>query len=481
MKHIPKIKCTQNYKEDIIMDNKENKAYIESLVQKGRAAVEEISGYTQEQIDNMVQAISKASMACAMEVAQINLVETGMGNLQMLTGAASGAMLFYDGVKGQKSLGLIDEDPVTGLRTYAKPMGVLCCTAPSTTPVFNIVFVAINGLKSGNAVISCPHPNAKRCAVREVEILRDALVSVGAPADLLQVIEEPTLESSGLLMEACDAIIAVGGAAMVKAAYSKGKPCFGVGQGNVQTLMGKAYPNVDKMAKEIFESRIGSNGVPCTGEQTLWIHRDRHDEVFAAFQKLGADVISDKATIDKMRKTFFDEKGINRAIVGKRPKKALKAVGIEMEELNDSVQLLVVDLNSWGKDEPLAREIMFPILRVNMYDDFQEAARLARANLLIEGAGHSAGVWSQDEKEIDFAAATLPVGRLLVEQGGTNSTGSFFNGLPFTNAVGCGTWGGNSISENLTFKHLRNFTKVANLKNEGALMTTDFEKMMACD
>lgn len=459
----------------------DNKTYINSLVQKGKVAVEEISSYTQEQIDNMVQAIAKASMAHAMEVAQINMVETGMGNLQALTAMASGAMLFYDGVKGQKSLGLIEEDPITGLRTYAKPMGVLSCSAPSTTPVFNIIFVAIHGLKSGNAVIICPHPNAKKCAIREVEVMREALVSVAAPADLLQVIEEPTIELSGLLMESCDAIIAVGGSNMVKAAYSKGKPCFGVGQGNVQTLLGKDYTDYDKMAKEILESRINGNGVPCTGEQTLWIPRDKRDAVVEAFQKLGVVVINDEAAINQMRETFFDEKGINRAIVGKRPKKALAAVGISVDEVTDKVQMILVELNSWGKDEPLSREIMFPILRLNMYDDFEEAVRLARGNLLIEGAGHSAGVWSRDEKEIEYAAHMLPVGRLLVEQGGGNSTGSFFNGLPWSNAIGCGTWGGNSISENLTFKHLRNFTKVANLKNEAVMNQIDFQAMMACD
>lgn len=459
----------------------DNKAYIDSLVQKGRAAVEEISGYTQAQIDNMTQVISKASMACAMEVAQINMIETGMGNLQAMTAMSSGAMLFYDDVKGQKSVGLLEEDPVTGLRTYAKPMGVLSCSAPSTTPVFNIIFVAIHGLKSGNAVISCPHPNAKRCVIREIEVMREALASIGAPADLLQVIEEPTVELSGLLMESCDAIIAVGGSNMVKAAYAKGKPCFGVGQGNVQTLMGKDYPDCDKMAKNMFDSRINGNGVPCTGEQTLWIHSDQRDAVIEAFEKLGTYIIEDEEVVNKMRETFFDERGVNRNIVGKRPKKALAAVDIKLKGLKDTTQLILLELNSWGENEPLAREIMFPIIRVNLYDDFEEAARLARNNLLIEGAGHSSTVWSQNEAEIDYAAKTLPVGRLMVEQGGGNSTGSFFNGLPFTNAIGCGTWGGNSISENLTFRHLRNVTKVATLKNEAVMGTIDFQAMMAIE
>ena len=459
----------------------DNKAYIDSMVKKGKAAVLEVESYTQEQIDNMVIAISKASLAAAMEVAQINLVETGMGNLEALVGAASGAALFYRGVKGEKSVGLIDEDPVTGLKTYAKPMGVLCCSAPSTTPVFNIIFVAIHGLKSGNAIISCPHPNARKCAIREIEVMREALVSVGAPADLLQVIEEPTMELSGLLMEACDAIIAVGGAGMVKAAYSKGKPCFGVGQGNVQTLLGKNYDNIGGMAKEMFDSRINSNGVPCTGEQTLWVPNEKKEDVFAAFEALGAYILRDKEIIDKMRKGFFDERGINRAIVGKRPKKALAAVDAVPDDLNDTHKLLVVDLNSWGENEPLAREIMFPIIRVNGYDNYEEAVMLARANLLIEGAGHSAGIWSRDEKEIEYGSKWLPVGRIMVEQGGSNSTGSFFNGLPFTNAVGCGTWGGNSLCENLTFRHLRNVTKVANLKNAGSMATMDFSNFMVID
>ena len=361
-------------------------------------------------------------------------------------------------------------------------MGVLCCSAPSTTPVFNIIFVAIHGLKSGNAVISCPHPNARKCAIREIEVMREALVSVGAHADLLQVIEEPTIELSGLLMESCDAIIAVGGANMVKAAYSKGKPCFGVGQGNVQTLLGKDYDNLDGMAKEMMDSRINGNGVPCTGEQTLWIPRDKHDAVVAAFEKLGVVHVADEEVINQMRANFFDEGGIHSGIVGKSPKQALAAAGVTVpENVTDKVQLILVELNSWGKDEPLARELMFPVIRLNCYDDFQEAGRLARGNLLIEGAGHSAGIWSRDESEIDYAAHILPVGRLLVEQGGGNSTGSFFNGLPFTNAVGCGSWGGNSVCENLTFKHLRNFTKVANMSNAAVMATMDFQAMMACD
>ena len=459
----------------------DGKTYIESLVAKGRVAVEEISGYSQEQIDKMVQAIAQASMAHAIEVAQINMVETGMGSLEAMTSMASGAMLFYDGVKGQKSLGLLEEDPVTGLKTYAKPMGVLCCSAPSTTPVFNTIFVAIHGLKSGNAVISCPHPNAKKCVQREIEIMREALVSVGAPADLLQAVEEPTIELSGILMETCDAIIAVGGSNMVKAAYSKGKPCFGVGQGNVQCLLGKDYEDIDNMAKEVVTNRINGNGVPCTGEQTLWIPREKHDAVVEAFKKQGACYIDDPQLVDKMRATFFDERGINRSIVGKRPKKALAAVDIETDDLGDKSKLLLLELNSWGKDEPLAREIMFPIIRLNMYDDFFEAVRLARGNLEIEGAGHSTGIWSRDPEEIDYAAKILPVGRLMVEQGCGNATGSFFNGLPFTNAVGCGTWGGNTISENLTFKHLRNYTKVANMQNAASMMTMDFQKMMACE
>ena len=162
---------------------------------------------------------------------------------------------------GRKSVGLIKEDPVTGLQTYAKAMGVLACAAPSTTPVFNIIFVAINGLKSGNAIVSSPHPNAKLCAAREVEVMREALERIGAPVDLIQMVEDPSIERSQLLMKACDAIIAVGGSSMVKGAYSSGKPCFGVGQVNVQSWLGTEYDDLDKMAATIFNVRLSRQDI----------------------------------------------------------------------------------------------------------------------------------------------------------------------------------------------------------------------------
>jgi succinate-semialdehyde dehydrogenase len=451
--------------------------YAEMLYKRGQAAVATVAEYSQEEIDDVVRVIAKASIDHAEEVAKVNLEETGMGNWDAMFGQCMAAMRFYPVVKGEKSVGLIEEDEVTGLKTYAKPMGVLCCAAPSTTPVFNLIFNAINGLKSGNAIVVSPHPNAKRCVTLEVKFMREALKGLGAPEDLIQVVDEPSVELSGILMETCDAIIAVGGSSMVKAAYSKGKPCFGVGQGNVQAMLGKNYGDIDRMVDLIIENRTGANGVPCTGEQTLWVPREKHGAVLKKFEERGCAVIRDRGILDQMRSRFFGPNGISREIVGKVPYVSLKNVGIDAG-IPEDTKLLVVDLNSWGRSEPLSREIMFPIVRVNMYDSFEEAAKNARGNLLFEGAGHTAVLWTTDEAEINTAARILPVGRIVVEQKGNAGSGSTFNGLPWTNGVGCGTWGGNAISENLTFKHLRNYTKVANLKNQASDVPITPEEML---
>lgn len=432
---------------------------IKELIKKARVAVEAVEDYTQEQADTIARAVGKIVYDNCESLSEEAATETGMGTKEDKIEKHFGATaLIWEYLKNKPSVGVLSEDKENKTMTFAKPMGVIASICPSTNPTTTAVFTAMNALKGLNAVIVAAHPRAKNCSHHCVELMRQALAEVGAPVDLVQEIAEPTIELSGLLMDEADAIVAVGGAGMVKAAYSHGTPAFGVGQGNVQTIVGENYDDFDKMAESIVLNRCFDDGVPCTGDQTVYVPRKNKEKIIAAFEKQGAYLEKDEAKINAMREHFFGEKGINRDIVGKLPKEACAAVGIDIPEC----KVVMVELgDKYAQDEILCKEILFPILRIVTYDDFDTALKMARANLFMEGAGHSSSIWSKDEKEIFKAGKALPVGRLSVEQMNSESAGNpCSNGLPPTMAIGCGTWGGNSICENLTYYHMLNKTIV---------------------
>lgn len=431
--------------------------YIDSLISKSRVAMEQVKHYSQEQADAMMKAVGKTIFDNKVKIGTMAWEETGMGELQMKIDKHNRTAMIYESTKGKPSVGIIERDEEHGIITIAKPMGVVAGITPSTNPTTCPSCYAMMCLKGLNALIIAPHPRAKKCGAYATQLMREALVRIGAPADLIQCIEEPTLELSGLLMESCDVIIATGGSAMVKAAYSKGKPCFGVGQGNVQTLVAEDYDDFDVLAENIIVSRAADYGMPCTGEQTIFVSERQRNSLVEAFAKQGCYVMDDQGTIQQMRERFFVNGEINRDIVGKIPKEAMAAVGLDIPE----TPVLIVILNSWGKNEPLAREIMFPILRVNVYSSYKEAVSIAEENLINEGAGHSADVYSNDEDAIVYTAGRLPVCRVLVSQPNSGAAGNrAINYLEPTNSVGCGTWGGNAISDNLAYYHLLNKTRI---------------------
>lgn len=444
-----------------------NKEYVSELIARAKKAEDIVEFFTQEQTDAMTKAVAQALVAHAGELAKLAYEETRMGNLQSKTIKNNIPGIVWNYLKDKPSVGVIDEDKEQGVVTLAKPMGVIAAVAPSTNPTSTAGFYAVICFKGRNAMILAPHPRAKECSNRTVEIIREALAGAGAPEDLCQCLASPLLpeiaitnELTAQLMSDCDAIIATGGEGMVKAAYSAGRPSFGVGQGNVQVIVDDEYTDYDILVENIGISRPADFGVPCTGEQTLFVPNAKKQEIIDAFLAKGdAYYLQDQDAIQKLREGIFPDNGpINRSVVGRDPKTALGNIGVEIPEC----RLLLVELDNYGKDEPLARECMFPILRVVGYDTFEEGVAMARTNLLNEGAGHSSSIYSKNKDHITYAAAQLPVARLMVEQLNSWCSGTTdFNGLPPTLSIGCGTWGNNALSENLEYNHLLNLTKVS--------------------
>ena len=344
-------------------------------------------------------------------------------------------------------------------------MGVVAGITPSTNPTSTAGFYSVICLKCRNAIILAPHPRARKATNLVADLIRAELKKIGAPEDLVQCLgteNEPdielTNELTSVLMEESDMIIATGGAGMVKAAYSSGTPCYGVGQGNVQVLVDEGFTDFDTIAANVLASRTNDAGTNCTGEQTIYVPKDQKENLIKAFEAKGCFCVRDSASVDKLRNGIFPGGGpINRDVPGKQPKDALAAVGVEIPEC----PIALVDLESFGPSEQLAREILFPLVRINSYEDFEDALTQAKANLLFEGAGHSSSIYSHNDERILHAGMVLPVCRLSVKMPNVMVTGATnSNGMPPTITIGCGTWGGNSGSDNLNYTHLLNKTRI---------------------
>lgn len=439
--------------------------YIQNQYKKGTQAYWAIADFTQEQIDGMLEKMALRTYEHAEELGTMVAEETQMGDAATNIGSMQRFPLFiWHYLKGKNSFGLLEDNQDIKIQTYGKAMGVVACLTPSTTHISNGFEMCMKAVKSGNAIVLGPHPRAWKSAKRLVEVLSAAVKEAGGPDNLIQSVEDPTIELTAELMAVCDVVVGTGGADMVHAAYSSGTPAFGVGQGNVPVILSESYPK-DEMAKAVATvamDRWLAGGVACTSPQFIFCPRSRKDEVLELYQKNGACYIEDKETIDRIRSVCFpDGDGrINRKVVGINAMKLAKAYGVDAPE-GTRLFLLKVEDGTIAEDDLLYHEIMNPTSRIQFYDDYKTAVELARRNLFYEGAGHSAQIWSFDQDEIDYAAKRLPVVRVLVRQGANGvSNLTLQNGLAPSTSVGCGTWGGNGFSDNTNYTTLQNHTMV---------------------
>lgn len=437
----------------------DSRAYIEGYIGRARIAQKEFEKFSQEQIDEIVMAAAKVVHDNAEYLAELAVEETGMGVVADKTAKNKGkARIIWNSLKGKKSKGIIERDETTGITKIAKPIGVVAaitpCTNPIVTPMSNTMFA----LKGGNAIIITPHHKAVRSSGKTVDLINAELAKLGAPKNLVQIIEQQSRENTQNLIASADIVIATGGMGMVKAAYSSGKPALGVGAGNVQCII-DTDADIEAAAPQIIAGRIFDNGIICSGEQSVIMPESKYEEMLKVFEKNGAFIIRKTEDKEAIRGAMFTDGAMSRHAVGQSVQTIAKLAKLSIPE---GTRVIIVEADGFGEDDILAKEKMCPVLAAFKYKTFEEGVEIARANLEEEGKGHSVSIHSNNREHIEYAGRELCVSRFVINQTcATSAGGSFFNGLAPTNTLGCGSWGNNSISENLDYKHLINISRIA--------------------
>ncbi|MCF7942090.1 MAG: aldehyde dehydrogenase family protein [Spirochaetia bacterium] len=445
--------------------------YIQDLVQKSRTALKQVESFDQRQIDTIVRALAKYVYDHAQELAQMAVEETGMGTVEFKTAKNLGkAMIMWHSLKNKKSIGIISDDEQTGIIEIAKPVGVVGAVQPTTNPQVTPMANAMAAIKGRNSIIIAPHPRAEKTTQYLVDRWNELLKELGAPEYLIQYVEGASVAKTTLLLSLSDVTVATGGPGMVKAAYSSGKPSFGVGQGNVQTIIDRDVDMKDAI-KMIVDGRVFDRGIICSGEQTIITPVERYDEMRAEIEARGGLWIDDEAAKARLIEVLFPGGVIDKTMVGRDVQGIGKAAGIDVP---DDIIVLVVPEDASNKTSLLRKEKMFPVITPFVYNDFSEAIDIAIENLEIEGKGHSVSIHSHNEEHIREFGLRVPVSRVIVNQPcATHNGGNFVNGLQATSTLGCGSWGNNSISENFYYKHLLNITRIAKVQKNPIIPTDE--------
>lgn len=459
----------QDRKKGVSMEDKE---YIDGLVKRARAAqVQFEAEFNQEQVDAIVHDIARVVYEGAEKWAKMAVEETGMGGYEYKVKKKLGkSKILWNSLRDKKSMGIISRDEKTGIIEIAKPVGVIGAVQPCTNPIVTPMANIMGAIKGKNAMISAPHPRAVNCTGLAIKEWRDVLKRHGAPEDLILVVEDSSVEKTKLLMEAVDVIVATGGPGMVKAAYSSGKPSFGVGPGNVQCILDEGIDIPEAVEKIIF-GRTFDNGIICSGEQTIIMPEGMYPDVLAELKKQGTYIVEDAEERKKLISVLYPEGKINKDLVGQTVETVAKAAGISAAE---QAVMVAIPVENSDKTTPLRREKMFPVIALFSYKTFEEGLDIMQENLNIEGKGHTVGIHTNDPKRAEQVGLKATVSRVVVNAiVSTTAGGSFTNGLAPTSTLGCGSWGNNSISENFTYKHMLNITRVAHLLPDARIPTDE--------
>ncbi|MDF2676370.1 MAG: aldehyde dehydrogenase family protein [Bacillota bacterium] len=446
----------------------DDKKLIQDLIEKARIAQQELATYSQEELNAIVKIIGKTVYDNAEKLAKMAVEETEMGVYEDKVAKNKGkSKAIYNHIKDKKSVGIIDIDEEKGLTFVAKPIGVIGAATPTTNPIVTPMCNSMFALKCGNSIIVSPHPRSKNCSSYTVDLINEEMKKQGVrcPENAIQILREPTIAASAELMKSVDVVLATGGAAMVKSAYSSGKPSFGVGPGNVQVIVDRDVDFKEATAK-IIEGRKFDNGIICSGEQSIIAPADKYEEVIAAAVENGAYYIDDSKTIDIFRQVLFIDGIINKDVVGQSVQTIAKLTGVKIPE---GTKVIILKAEGIGTEDVLCKEKMCPVMISLKYDTFEDAVKIAQTNLDYEGKGHSAAIHSNNKEHIEYAGINLTVSRLVVNApSSTTAGGSLYNGFAPTTTLGCGTWGNNSISENLDYKHLMNVSRIGRVVDKTA-------------
>lgn len=441
------------------MNESNSEAYIEGYIKRARRAQEEFEKLSQEQVDQAVQAIGRVIYENAHFLAEIAVEETGMGNVaDKIAKNQQKAGIIWNSLRGKKSRGILDTDEKTGITKVAKPVGVVAAITPCTNPIVTPMSNAMFALKCGNAIIITPHHKAVRCSTKAVEMINEALKKLGMPAHIVQILSEHSRENTANLMKRADVVVATGGLGMVKAAYCSGRPALGVGSGNVQCIIDEEY-DFRKAVPKIIQGRAYDYGIVCSAEQSVICPEQDFDAIMREFEQNGGYVVRGKEALHRLCNALFDHGKANRHTIGQSCSRVGALAGIEIPA---DTKVIVAVVDESEDVAVLGGEKMAPVLAAYSYRDLDEAIGIAAKNLERDGKGHSVSFHTDSEAHIEKVANSLCVSRFVINQCSANSAGgSYFNGLNPTNTLGCGTWGNNSISENLSYHHLMNVSRVA--------------------
>lgn len=445
---------------------------VKELVARAREAQAVFETFPQERVDAIVRDFGKYVYDNAELVASMAHKETGLGVYEdKVLKAKSKARVIWNNLKGKKSRGIIGEDADQSLVLIAKPMGVVGAICPVTNPIVTPMCNAMFALKAGNAIIFAPHPKADDSTWFLTKEYQSIVRKHGGPDDLVQTVRHGSVETTQTLMKTVDVVVATGGGAMVKSAYSSGKPSYGVGAGNVPVVIDRGVDLVDAAAK-IAAGAAFDNGIICSHEQFVLTPREKYAETIAAFENTGSVWFTDDdAKVEKLRQVVFPNGHLNKDVVGRSAQEIGEKAGIDVPA---SAKIILVPARGAGTHDVLSKEKLCPVVAILPYDSFEEAIEKAKSNLLIEGAGHSAALHSNDEAHIRAMGLALPVSRLVVNQASSlTAGGSLTNGFAPTTTLGCGSWGGNSISENLDYKHLMNVSRIGKVISDRKVPTDE--------
>lgn len=445
--------------EKYIVDSVEN---LEKKLAQVRVAQRKFSVYTQEQVDKIFFAAASAANKLRIPLAKMAVEETGMGVVEdKVIKNNYAAEYIYNAYKNTKTCGVIEEDTAYGIKKIAEPIGVIGAVIPTTNPTSTAIFKTLIALKTRNGIIISPHPRAKKATIEAARIVLEAAVNAGAPENIIGWIDTPSLDMTNLLMKESDIILATGGPGMVKAAYSSGKPALGVGAGNTPAIIDESA-DIVLAVSSIIHSKTFDNGMICASEQSVIVHKNIYDKVKKEFADRGCYFLKKDET-EKVRKTIIINGALNAKIVGQTAHTIASLAGVNVPE---STKVLIGEVTSVELSEEFAHEKLSPVLAMYKAKDIQDAFSKAEQLIADGGYGHTSSIYLNavtEKDKLNEFAARMKTCRILVNTPSSHGgIGDLYNfKLAPSLTLGCGSWGGNSVSENVGVKHLLNIKTVA--------------------
>ena len=449
------------------------KEEIGKLVERSRVAQKQIENYTQEQVDELIRAMvwCVAKPGVAEEIAQFTVDETQLGNYEgkFLKIQRKTRATLMD-IIHDKSVGILEEDKERAIVKIAKPMGVIGALSPSTNPEATPVIKAIHAIKGRNSIIVAPHPRAKLTNKKICDLMRSAIEACGAPADLVQGIEIPSLDLTNELMAQCDRVLATGGGAMVTAAYSSGTPALGVGVGNAVITVDETA-DLDDAAEKIRISKTLDFAASCSSDNSVILVNEIYENMMSKLKEKGGYLVNDEEK-EKLKNTLWDDEGhINTAMVAQPAEKIASMANIDIPE---GTQFYIVPENGWGKEHPFSGEKMSVIMALYKADNIDHAIELTNNIQAYQGQGHSCGIYSNSDDNIMRLANATKTSRVMVNQPqAASNSGNLWNGMRQTFSLGCGSWGGNGTNNNISWRDLINETWVSKPLSQSKELMSD--------